>query len=101
MTILRWSLAILAFGLWAAAAWSNAAIVLKTYAEDERRPSMVMFMGALFAALALRAMPFDPGRWKVLGAWLALALLDAGSLGFVLLFLWAALSGALARKETR
>lgn len=100
MFYLRWCLALLCFGLWAAAAWANGEILFgKKWREAERRPSMVMFIGALFAALALKALPYPLPRATSISVWLLLSLLDAGSLGFIPLAAWSTLGSLFDRKE--
>ena len=102
MHLFRWALALLFFAFWAAAAFANAQIVFGQQGkEDERRPSMVMFMGGICAALALRALPFDSPRAKVWSwvVWFFLALLDAGSLGYLLLIAWTGIASLFTKKE--
>ncbi|HJW09275.1 MAG TPA: hypothetical protein VJ483_06540 [Holophagaceae bacterium] len=96
MIIFRWILAVACLGIWAMAAWANAEIVFgRRYRDAERRPSLVMFMGGIFAALGLWALPLQGTRVRAtcLAVWLLMALLDMGTLGSLLLGLWAAVSG--------
>ena len=101
MTVFRWILAAIFLCLWAAVAWANASIVLTPVKEGERRPSMVMIMGAVFAALGLKALPIGgPAAARAcFWIWLGLSLLDAGSLGMLPLFLISALTGGLKQEK--
>ena len=95
MVIIRWILATACLGFWAMAAWANAELVFRRAREGERRPSMVMFTGGICAALGLWAMPLQGPRVRgaCLAAWLLMALLDAGSLGFLPLALLSSFGG--------
>jgi hypothetical protein len=84
------------------AAWSNGEIVFgKRYRNAEQRPSLVMFMGGIFAALALLALPLQGPkvRGSCLIAWLAMALLDVGTLGSLPLMVWSAFRGKVSGKK--
>ncbi len=78
------------------AAWANGEIVFgKRYRDAERRPSLVMLVGGISAALGLWALPLQGVRvhGACFLAWLLMALLDVGTLGFLPLALWSLLSG--------
>ena len=96
MTVLRWILAVAALGFWGMAAWANGEIVFgKRYRDVEPRPSLVMLVGGICAALGLWALPLEGPRVHLVsvGAWVLMALLDAGTLGFLPLLAWSALNG--------
>lgn len=100
MVLLRWCLALLALGLWGALAYGNAYLVFsKRWRNQERRPSMVMLVGALLAAIFIKLLPIPllPGvSW---GLWLLLSLLDLGSLGGLILAGFSFLADRFPRKE--
>ncbi len=88
MTLLRWILAAAGICLWGMAAWGNGEIVFGTrYRDAEQRPSFAYYVGGLFAALGLWALPLHgPRVFRLcLGAWVLMALLDLGTLGHLVL----------------
>ena len=88
MAVLRWILAAAGIALWGMAAWANGEIVFgRRYRDAEQRPSFAYYVGGLFAALGLWAIPLHgPRVFRVcLGAWVVMGLLDIGTLGYLVL----------------
>ncbi len=88
MTLLRWILAAAGIALWAMAAWGNGEIVFgRRYRDSEQRPSFAYYVGGLFAALGLWALPLHGARVfrACIGAWILMGILDLGTLGHLLL----------------
>lgn len=93
MLALRWILAVAGLAGWAMAAWGNGEIVFgRRYRDAGQRPSFAYYVGGLFAALGLWALPLHGPRihWVCIGAWFVMALLDVGTLGHLVLLFFAA-----------
>jgi hypothetical protein len=105
VTLLRWILAAAGLSMGVASAWANWSVVLGRYDQpDGQRPSIAFFAGALCAALGLKAVPLQGPKvtlacWAI---WLALALVDPGTLGsFTILPLWALVSSLVGTKKEK
>jgi hypothetical protein len=94
----QWAITFVLVALWGLCAYANASIAWTQWtSKTERSPSFVPFVGGLMAVIAYSACPWK-SPYKAVLLLLAL-LLDLGSLPFILLLAFAAVTNPVLWRE--